>query len=93
MASVLEPDMITVIEVEPAEVKQEEVVEQKEEVRTGPEAFAGIVAIGCNVMYCGKKYVFAQPASSIGYDEYGIAVVNNIPYAEWSETEINDAKE
>ena len=93
MASVLEPDTITVIEAKPVEVKQEEVVEQQEEVITGPKPFEGIVAIGCNVMYYGKKYVFAKPANSIGYDENGIAVVNNIPYADWSETEINDAKE
>ena len=59
MASVLEPDTITVIEVEPVEVKQEEVVEQQEEVHTGPQPFEGIIAIGCNVMYYGKKYVFA----------------------------------
>lgn len=93
MDSVLEPDTITVIKVEPVEVKQEEVVEQQEEVHTGPQPFEGIIAIGCNVTYYGKNYVFAQPADSIGYDENGIAVVNNIPYADWSETEINDAKE
>lgn len=93
MSDIIEPDEINIIEVVQEAAPEEEAVETVEPVSTGPKPFEGAIAIGCNVNYFGKNYTFAKPVDSIAYDEDGIIIVNNIPYSEWSETEINDAKE